>query len=51
LLATGRFPTMAYIITVDFEQDMDTMFEYGMRLMLDGLERRLGRPVRLDLGG
>jgi AcrR family transcriptional regulator len=51
LLATGRFPTMEYIITVDFEQDMDTMFEYGMRLMLDGLERRLGRPVRLDLGG
>ncbi|GAB3875145.1 TetR/AcrR family transcriptional regulator C-terminal domain-containing protein [Kibdelosporangium lantanae] len=51
LLASGRYPTMAYLITVDFEQDLDVMFEYGMRLMLDGVERRLTRPGRLDLGG
>lgn len=51
VLAAGNYPTMEYMITVDFEQDMDVMFEYGMRLMLDGVERRLGRPVRLDLGG
>jgi DNA-binding transcriptional regulator YhcF (GntR family) len=51
VLAAGNYPTMEYMITVDFEQDMDVMFEYGMRLMLDGLERRLARPGRLDLGG
>ncbi|WP_233598968.1 TetR/AcrR family transcriptional regulator C-terminal domain-containing protein [Amycolatopsis sp. WAC 01375] len=43
VVATGRYPTMEYVVTQEFEQDMDTMFEYGLRLLLDGVERRLAR--------
>ncbi|ALG07388.1 TetR/AcrR family transcriptional regulator C-terminal domain-containing protein [Kibdelosporangium phytohabitans] len=41
LLATGRYPTMAEIITDEFDYDLDKVFEYGLRLLLDGVQRRL----------
>jgi DNA-binding transcriptional regulator YhcF (GntR family) len=42
ITASGEYPTMEYVITLDFEQDLDLMFEYGLRLLLDGVERQLG---------
>jgi AcrR family transcriptional regulator len=42
ITASGNYPTMEYVITLEFEQDLDTMFEYGLRLLLDGIECRLG---------
>ncbi|RSM71470.1 GntR family transcriptional regulator [Kibdelosporangium aridum] len=42
LLETGRYPTMAqFIKTEDFDYDLDKVFEYGLRLLLDGVERQL----------
>ncbi|MCE7007257.1 TetR/AcrR family transcriptional regulator C-terminal domain-containing protein [Kibdelosporangium philippinense] len=41
LLATGRYPTMAATIKVDFDYDLDKVFEYGLRLLLDGVEHKL----------
>nr|WP_042194535.1 TetR/AcrR family transcriptional regulator C-terminal domain-containing protein [Kibdelosporangium sp. MJ126-NF4]CEL21388.1 Transcriptional regulator, GntR family / Transcriptional regulator, TetR family [Kibdelosporangium sp. MJ126-NF4]CTQ96045.1 Transcriptional regulator, GntR family / Transcriptional regulator, TetR family [Kibdelosporangium sp. MJ126-NF4] len=41
LLATGRYPTMAAIITDEFDYDLDKVFEYGLRLLLDGVQQRL----------
>ncbi|WP_033293096.1 TetR/AcrR family transcriptional regulator C-terminal domain-containing protein [Amycolatopsis jejuensis] len=43
VVATGQYPTMEYVVTQDFEQDLDVMFEYGLRLILDGLDRQLAR--------
>ncbi|MEO6769439.1 MAG: TetR/AcrR family transcriptional regulator C-terminal domain-containing protein [Umezawaea sp.] len=41
IVASGRYPTMEYVVTQDFEQDLDVMFEYGLRLLLDGVERQV----------
>jgi DNA-binding transcriptional regulator YhcF (GntR family) len=41
VIATGRYPTMEYVVTQDFDQDLDVMFEYGLRLLLDGVERQV----------
>jgi AcrR family transcriptional regulator len=41
LLATGRYPAMAAIITDEFDYELDKVFEYGLRLLLDGVERQL----------
>jgi DNA-binding transcriptional regulator YhcF (GntR family) len=38
---SGRYPTMEYVVSHDFEQDLDLMFEYGLRLLLDGIERQV----------
>jgi DNA-binding transcriptional regulator YhcF (GntR family) len=43
IVASGRYPTMEYLVTQDFEQDLDVMFEFGLRLLLDGVEQRLTR--------
>jgi DNA-binding transcriptional regulator YhcF (GntR family) len=41
LLATGRYPAMAAIFTGEFDYELDKVFEYGLRLLLDGVERQL----------
>ncbi|MBP2319857.1 AcrR family transcriptional regulator [Kibdelosporangium banguiense] len=41
LLATGRYPAMADLVGRDFDYDLDKVFDYGLRLLLDGIERRL----------
>jgi hypothetical protein len=41
VLATGHYPTMEYIVTLEFDQDLDRMFEYGLRMLLDGLDQQL----------
>ncbi|TCO50645.1 TetR/AcrR family transcriptional regulator C-terminal domain-containing protein [Actinocrispum wychmicini] len=41
--ASGRYPVMLHITTLDFDQDLDEMFEYGLRLLLDGVAQRLSR--------
>ncbi|WP_328607999.1 TetR/AcrR family transcriptional regulator C-terminal domain-containing protein [Amycolatopsis sp. NBC_00345] len=43
IVATGRYPTMEYLVTQDFDQNLDVMFEYGLRLLLDGVEQQLAR--------
>ncbi|MCP2306078.1 TetR/AcrR family transcriptional regulator C-terminal domain-containing protein [Actinokineospora globicatena] len=37
IVSDGRYPTMAHVVTQEFEQDLDVMFEYGLRLLLDGV--------------
>ncbi len=37
-LTGGSFPTMEYITTLEWDQDLDRMFEYGLRMLLDGLD-------------
>jgi DNA-binding transcriptional regulator YhcF (GntR family) len=44
LLATGRFPTFEYVVEQQFDYDMDTLFEYGLQRLLDGIEMRLRTP-------
>jgi DNA-binding transcriptional regulator YhcF (GntR family) len=39
--ASGRYPTMEYLVTQEFEQDLDRMFSYGLHLYLDGLAHQL----------
>lgn len=42
LLATGRYPAMARVVTgEEFDYDLDNVFEYGLRLLLDGVERQV----------
>ncbi|CAM3630975.1 TetR/AcrR family transcriptional regulator C-terminal domain-containing protein [Kibdelosporangium persicum] len=41
LLRTGRYPTMAEVIREDFDYDLDKVFDHGLRLLLDGVERQL----------
>ncbi|MEV4318958.1 TetR/AcrR family transcriptional regulator C-terminal domain-containing protein [Actinocrispum sp. NPDC049592] len=38
VVAGGSFPTMEYLTTQEFDQDLDRMFEYGLRMVLDGLD-------------
>ncbi|MFB9931470.1 TetR/AcrR family transcriptional regulator C-terminal domain-containing protein [Amycolatopsis halotolerans] len=42
--ATGRYPALDYTTAQPVSQDLDQTFEYGLRLLLDGVERRLGSP-------
>ncbi|HEV8556153.1 MAG TPA: TetR/AcrR family transcriptional regulator C-terminal domain-containing protein [Actinophytocola sp.] len=51
IVATGRYPTMEYVVTQDFEQDLDVMFEFGLRLLLDGVEQRLARATPASAPG
>lgn len=45
ILATGAFPTLARITTApDGDLDLDTVFEFGLQRMLDGLAVLLERP-------
>ena len=40
ILASGRFPTLSGISAqpgFDFRLDLDTLFEFGLQLLLDGL--------------
>jgi AcrR family transcriptional regulator len=41
VVAGGQYPTMVHIITLEFDQDLDRMFEYGLRLFLDGVAHQL----------
>jgi DNA-binding transcriptional regulator YhcF (GntR family) len=38
--ASGRYPTMEYLVAQDVDYDIDELFEYGLRLLLDGIEQR-----------
>jgi hypothetical protein len=42
VVASGRFPMLFGIAgEPDFDLDLDTVFELGLKLILDGLEARL----------
>lgn len=41
VLATGRYPAMEYVTSHGYAYDLDRMFEFGLKLMLDGVEQRL----------
>jgi DNA-binding transcriptional regulator YhcF (GntR family) len=41
VLAVGHFPTMEWLVTQEFDQDLDVMFEIGLTLLLDGVQQRL----------
>jgi AcrR family transcriptional regulator len=45
VLASGGFPTFEYVIQHQFDYDLDAVFEYGLQLLLDGIECKL-RTVR-----
>jgi DNA-binding transcriptional regulator YhcF (GntR family) len=38
IVATGRFPVFERLITMDYDFDLDNLFEFGLQRMLDGLE-------------
>jgi AcrR family transcriptional regulator len=46
LLKTGPFPHLSHVIGESVELDLDTLFEFGLRRLLDGLEEliRFSRP-------
>jgi AcrR family transcriptional regulator len=48
LLKTGPFPHLARLMSESVELDLDSLFEFGLRRLLDGLEEliRLSRPTR-----
>lgn len=41
VLATGRYPAMAEVTSHGYAYDLDRMFEFGLNLMLDGVEQLL----------
>jgi hypothetical protein len=44
VLASGRFPTFARVMAgPGLDLDLDTLFEFGLRQLLDGLAMRTGR--------
>lgn len=44
LLATGRFPHFQRLAAVDYDFDLDQLFEFGLQRLLDGLATLLDRP-------
>src|SRR6266536_47134 len=43
IIASGRFPMLAEVAALpDFDVDLDSLFELGLKLMLDGLARLIG---------
>lgn len=40
IATTGRYPTMEYLVSQNVEYDIDVLFEYGLRLLLDGVQQR-----------
>jgi DNA-binding transcriptional regulator YhcF (GntR family) len=46
ILASGRFPMLSSIaMRPDFHFDLDTLFEFGLELLLDGLAVRIQQPT------
>jgi len=46
ILASGRFPMLAGVaMRPDFHLDLDTLFEFGLKLLLDGLAVRIQHPT------
>lgn len=43
IVSTKRYPAMEHMVTLDFDQDLDDMFEFGLQLLLDGVALRLQR--------
>lgn len=41
VLATGRYPTLEHVFGLEFDFDLDAVFEYGVQRLLDGVEVRL----------
>lgn len=43
--ASGRYPAMEYLVSQEVDYDIDVLFEYGLRLLLDGIEQQFARPA------
>ncbi|MET0134273.1 MAG: TetR/AcrR family transcriptional regulator C-terminal domain-containing protein [Kibdelosporangium sp.] len=41
MIQGGPYPTMQWVVTQEFDYDLDRLFEYGLQLLLDGVERQL----------
>ena len=46
LLVTGRYPTFEHVISQEFDFNLDTLFEFGLRRLLDGFEVLLRQRAR-----
>jgi hypothetical protein len=46
LLRSGRYPTFEFITTQEFDLDLDKLFEFGLRRLLDGFEVLLRQRAR-----
>ncbi|WP_409466387.1 TetR/AcrR family transcriptional regulator C-terminal domain-containing protein [Amycolatopsis sp. GA6-003] len=44
IVETGRYPALDRLTSIQTRLTLDQTFEYGLRLLLDGVERRLNRP-------
>jgi hypothetical protein len=40
IAASGRYPAMEYLVSQNVDYDMDMVFEYGLRLLLDGIRQQ-----------
>jgi hypothetical protein len=46
LVTSGRYPTFEHVIGQSFDFDLDTLFEFGLRRLLDGFEVLLRQRSR-----
>ena len=47
LVATGRFPVFASVVAdPELDVDLEVLFEFGLHLLLDGLEKFIARSHR-----
>jgi DNA-binding transcriptional regulator YhcF (GntR family) len=46
LVASGRYPTFEYVVGQPFNFDLNTLFEFGLRRLLDGFEVLLRQRAR-----
>ncbi len=46
LLASGRYPAFGRIVEQEYDFDLDTLFEFGLRSLLDGFEVLLRQRAR-----
>jgi DNA-binding transcriptional regulator YhcF (GntR family) len=44
-IASGRFPTMQYVLRQEFDFDLDKLFEFGLARLLDGVAASLRQPA------
>ncbi|MFD0820566.1 TetR/AcrR family transcriptional regulator C-terminal domain-containing protein [Micromonospora zhanjiangensis] len=44
-ISTGQYPTMRFVLSQPFDFDLDTLFEFGLSRLLDGVAAALPHPA------
>jgi DNA-binding transcriptional regulator YhcF (GntR family) len=45
LLASGGYPGLRWVVEQDYDNDLDRLFEFGLGILLDGVQARLRQRV------